>query len=68
MEYVVMPKSKITRTILKDVGFPTEAIIGGVIRGKNSFIAHGDTLIKPYDRVIVFALPSEIFKVGKFFN
>jgi trk system potassium uptake protein TrkA len=68
MEYVVMPESKITKTILKEVGFPTEAIIGGVIRGKNSFIAHGGTLIKPYDRVVVFALPSVIFKVGKFFN
>lgn len=68
MEYVVKPKSKITEGPLKNVGFPSEAIIGGVIRGKNSFIAHGETQIKPYDRVIVFALPSEIFTVGKFFN
>jgi len=68
MEYVVKPESKITEGPLKDVSFPSEAIIGGVIRGKNSFIAHGDTLIKPYDRVVVFALPSEIFTVGKFFN
>ena len=68
MEYVVKPQSPITSAPLKDVGFPDEAIIGGVIRGKNSFIAHGDTLIKPYDRVVVFALPSEIYTVGKFFN
>jgi trk system potassium uptake protein TrkA len=68
MEYIVKPQSKITTAPLKDVGFPGEAIIGGVIRGKNSFIAHGDTQIKPYDRVVVFALPSEIFTVGKFFN
>jgi trk system potassium uptake protein TrkA len=68
MEYVVKPQAKITTAPLKDVGFPDEAIIGGVIRGKNSFIAHGDTLIKPYDRVVVFALPSEIYTVGKFFN
>ena len=68
MEYVAKPQSRITTATLKDVGFPQEAIIGGVIRGKNSFIAHGDTLIKPYDRVVVFALPSEIFTIGKFFN
>jgi trk system potassium uptake protein TrkA len=68
MEYLVKPQSKITEAPLKDSGFPREAIIGGVIRGKNSFIAHGDTLIKPYDRVVVFALPSEIYTVGKFFN
>jgi trk system potassium uptake protein TrkA len=68
MEYVVKPNAKVTAGPLKDIVFPTEAIIGGVIRGKNSFIAHGDTHIKPYDRVVVFALPSEIFTVGKFFN
>ncbi len=68
MEYIVKPKSKITEGPLKNVSFPSEAIIGGVIRGKSSFIAHGDTHIKPYDRVVVFALPSEIFTVGKFFN
>ncbi|MCF8225743.1 MAG: Trk system potassium transporter TrkA [Bacteroidales bacterium] len=68
MEYLVKPNAKITMAPLKDVDFPDEAIIGGVIRGKNSFIAHGDTHIKPYDRVVVFALPSEIFTVGKFFN
>ena len=68
MEYVVKPQSKVTEAPLKDIGFPDEAIIGGVIRGKNSFIAHGETQIKPYDRVVVFALPSEIYTVGKFFN
>ena len=68
MEFVVMPEAKILKSSLKDIEFPKEAIIGGVIRGKNSFIAHGETLIKPYDRVIVFALPSEIHKIGKFFK
>ncbi len=68
MEYVVRPQSPVTAGPLKDVGFPSEAIIGGVIRGKNAFIAHGETQIKPYDRVVVFALPSEIYTVGKFFN
>src|SRR6056297_1506632 len=42
MEYVVKPQSKVTEAPLKDIGFPDEAIIGGVIRGKNSFIAHGE--------------------------
>jgi len=68
MEYIVKPNSPATRGSLREINFPREAIIGGVIRGKNSFIAHGETQIKPYDRVIVFALPSEIYTVGKFFN
>ncbi len=68
MEFLVKPDSQATKGTLAEVDFPGEAIIGGVIRGKNAFIAHGDTLIKPYDRVVVFALPGVIRTIGKFFN
>jgi trk system potassium uptake protein TrkA len=68
MEFVVKPGSKITEYPLKDIGFPKDAIIGGVIRGKSSFIATGNTEIKSNDKVVVFALPSAIAKMNKFFN
>ena len=68
MEFVVKPDAPATKGTLAEVDFPREAIIGGVMRGKNAFIAHGETLIKPYDRVVVFALPSVIQSIGKFFN
>ena len=53
---------------LKDIGFPQNAIIGGVIRGNESFIAVGNTEIKEYDRVVVFALPHVVKEVDKFFR
>ncbi len=68
MEFQVKPDSPATKGTLAEIEFPREAIIGGVIRGKNAFIAHGDTQIKPYDRVVVFALPGVIKSIGKFFN
>ncbi len=68
MEFLVRPGSAITEGPLREIDFPEDAIIGGVIRGKYSFIADGDTLIKPNDRVVVFTLPSGIGKIGKFFN
>lgn len=68
LEFVVKPGSKITEATLHDLEFPKDAIIGGVIRGKSSFIAKGDTLIRPNDKVVVFALPSAIPKMAKFFN
>jgi len=68
MEYVVKPDAPATGGTLAEIEFPREAIIGGVIRGKNAFIAQGDTQIKPYDRVIVFALPGVIHSIGRFFN
>ena len=68
MEYIVKPDSPATKGMVADIEFPKEAIIGGVIRGKNAFIVHGESLIKPYDRVIVFALPGVIHSIGRFFN
>ncbi len=68
LEFIVKPGSPITKGRLKDISFPKDAIIGGVVRGDTAFIAKGDSEIKPYDRVVVFALPSAINKIGKFFN
>jgi trk system potassium uptake protein TrkA len=68
LEFIVKPDSAVTKGKVKDIHFPKDAIIGGVVRGDSSYIAKGDTEIKAYDRVVVFALPSAINKVGKFFN
>jgi trk system potassium uptake protein TrkA len=68
LEFVVKTGAKVTEGALKDINFPKDALVGGVIRGKSSFIAKGDTHIKPNDRVVVFALPSAITKIEKFFN
>lgn len=68
IEFIVSPNSKITKGMLKDIDFPKDAIIGGVIRGNDSFIAVGDSEIKAYDRVAVFALPSAVREVDKFFR
>ena len=68
LEYTAAPNSKITKGPLKDIAFPRNAILGGVIRGSDSFIAVGDTRIEPYDRVAVFALPEAVKEVDKFFK
>ena len=68
LEYIVAPGSRITRAPLKDLQFPQNAVIGGVIRGNDSFIAVGDTCIEAYDRVAVFALPSAVKEVDRFFK
>jgi trk system potassium uptake protein TrkA len=68
LEYTAAPGSRITKDILKDVDFPTNAIIGGVIRGGETFIAVGHSRIEPYDRVAVFALPDAVKDVDKMFR
>ncbi len=67
IEYVAHAGSLITKAPVKDLNFPKDAIIGGVIRGQETFIAVGTTHIKPHDRVVVFALPSALNKLEKFF-
>lgn len=68
LEFIVSPHSKITKAALKDINFPENAIVGGVIRGNESFIAVGDTQIQAYDRVAVFALPQAVKEVDKMFR
>lgn len=68
IEYTVAPGSAITKGMLRDIPFPKNAIIGGVIRGNESFIAVGDTKIEPYDRIAIFALPETIKEIDRFFK
>ena len=68
LEYTAAPGSRITKDILKNIEFPGDAIIGGVIRGGESFIAVGHSRIEPYDRVAVFALPDAVKGVDKMFK
>lgn len=68
LEYTAAPDSRITKAPLKDIEFPKDAIIGGIIRGGESFIAVGHTRIEAYDRVAVFALPDAVKDVDKMFK
>ncbi len=68
MEIIAQEGSRITKAPLKDIDFPMQALIGGVIRGKSGIIARGKTQIMPRDKVIVFTLPEAISKVEKLFR
>ncbi|MBP9986643.1 MAG: Trk system potassium transporter TrkA [Bacteroidales bacterium] len=67
VEYIVNPDSLITKAMVKDIALPPDVVIGGVIRGSESFIAYGSTRIQAYDRVVVIALPSSLKKIDKLF-
>lgn len=67
-EYIAQSNSPITKKAVKDIGFPKEAIIGGVIRGEESFIAVGNSQIEPNDKVVIFSLPGGVKKIEKFFK
>ena len=68
LEFIVKPNSPATKARIRDLGLPSDVIIGGVVRGDKVFIAEGNTEINPYDRVVVFSMPASVAKVGYFFN
>ena len=68
LEFIVKPNSPATKSRIKDLGLPEDTIIGGIVRGDKVFIAVDNMEINPYDRVVVFAMPGAVGKVGYYFN
>ena len=68
LEFIVKPNAPAVKTRIKDLGLPEDTIIGGIVRGDKVFIAVDNMEINPYDRVVVFAMPASVGKVGYFFN
>ncbi len=67
LEFVVKPGAPATKKQIKDLDIPRNCIIGGIVRGNQSYIAVGNLQIKEGDYVIVFSLPSAIGKVQDLF-
>jgi len=67
-EYEAHPNSSVLKKKVKDLDFPKEAIIGGIVRGEESFIVVGDSQILPNDKVVIFSLPAGIKKLEKLFK
>jgi len=68
LEFQAPKNSKITKKHIKDLKFPRNAIIGGVIRNDMGIIALGDFKIQEGDKVVVCCFPKTISKVERFFN
>lgn len=68
LEFIAKPNSIITKKKIQDVKFPLNSMIGGIVRGDKVFIATGNSEVKAYDRVVVFAMPEAISKVCKYFD
>ena len=68
LEMEVPPGSPAVKSQLKDLNFPKNAILGAIMREGVMMIPSGDTLCKPGDLVMVFALPDAIERIEKLFT
>jgi len=68
IELVVHSGAKIINTLLKNAKLPKNSIIGAIVRKNNVIIPHGDNIIQADDKIIIFALSSDIKKIEKIFD
>ncbi|MGB2782649.1 MAG: Trk system potassium transporter TrkA [Atribacterota bacterium] len=68
IELIVSPHSKIINTPLKDANLPHNSIIGAIVRKDEVIIPHGDDIIQPEDKIVIFALSSDIKEIEKIFD
>jgi trk system potassium uptake protein TrkA len=65
IEALALERSDIVDKPLKQISFPKGAILTGIIRKDDIIIPTGDSVIRPEDRVIIFARRQAIPKVEK---
>ena len=68
IELIVSPHSKIINTPLRKANLPQNSIIGAIVRKDEVIIPHGDDIIQPEDKIIIFALSSDIKEIEKIFD
>jgi trk system potassium uptake protein TrkA len=68
LEFIIKSDSKITSSPLKDLKFPKNAIIGGLIRKGKGIIPTGDFQCRVKDRAVVLCSPESIHDVEEFFK
>lgn len=66
-EIVARPNSKITKKEVKRLELPKDVTLGGLIRNGEPIMIEGDTLIEPYDKVVVFCLEDSLRDAEKLF-
>ncbi|MBO6828364.1 Trk system potassium transporter TrkA [Allomuricauda sp.] len=67
LEFEVKATSLVNGEIVRELNFPREASIGGVIRNGEGIIALGDFRIMEGDKVVVCCLPKAIPRIEKLF-
>jgi len=65
IEAEALETSEIVGVPLSKVKFPKGAIVGAIVRGENIVIPHGDSVIRPQDHLIIFALQQVVPKLEK---
>jgi trk system potassium uptake protein TrkA len=67
VEFEVSDSSRLQGQTLKNISFPRNAIVGGVVRNGHGLTVTGDFVFAARDRVVVVTKPECIAKVESYF-
>jgi len=67
-EVIAKPNSRVTKKLIKNLDLPKDITFGALIRNGEPMLIDGDTLIEPYDQVVVFFLSKSLKSIEKLFN
>lgn len=68
LEYDVSPKSSVIGKPLRDVRFPNQVLIGGIVRGEKVIVPRGEDALEAGDTVLVIANAKSIEAMEKLIN
>jgi trk system potassium uptake protein TrkA len=67
-EFTAAKDSRVTKRVVKDLGMPSGATIGGLVRNGQGILVNGNTQIQEGDLVMVFCHEQNLKKVEKYFK
>lgn len=67
-EVIAKPNSKVTKKLVKNLDLPSDITFGAIIRNGEPMLVEGDTLIEPYDQVVLFFLNRSLKHIESLFN
>jgi trk system potassium uptake protein TrkA len=68
LEFSVHEGAKITAQYLKNLKFPKDALISGVVRKDKAIIPNGDFRIRKNDKVVVLCTKNTVHEVEEYFK
>lgn len=68
LEFEVKESSRVNKKMIKEIDFPKNAIIGGVVRKGIGYTTFGDFEFRPKDRAVIMSLPESIHEVEQYFK
>ena len=66
-EVTAHPNSKVTKKLIRNLNLPSDITFGALIRNGEPMLVDGDTLIEPYDQVVVFFLNRSLKSIENLF-